>query len=378
MFFHIDESGNTGNNLFDENQPRLSYGLISSTTNVDVRCVKEHQDIQKIIGCGAIHANKLGMKGLVEIAPLLIKIQKKIKFDFDYYYIEKLDYALLNFFDAVFDSGLNSAMPHDLYWTPLRYLLILKIDNLFDKELLRKSWKLLASKKIENNDEIVSLFTEVKSQASQSCLDAQSKKVIIDALNFGISNPHVFNVRCDDQEIISPNELNVRRDAQEISSPNSICFQFIITAIARRTREKRRNSVSSIVVDKQKQFNKIQDFTHDNFVKLSEAINNLSPEEKQRYLNHPLHAHYEHEDIIRKGLTDRGLTFLKSADSIGLQIVDVYLWISNKCMSGAKLPPELLELWSLFSHGAWTDNISLKGMANRYEEFERGRLPNNR
>ena len=26
MFFHIDEAGNTGMNLFDRNQPRLSYG----------------------------------------------------------------------------------------------------------------------------------------------------------------------------------------------------------------------------------------------------------------------------------------------------------------------------------------------------------------
>ncbi|KAF7772986.1 hypothetical protein PMAN_b0639 [Pseudoalteromonas marina] len=88
MFFHIDESGNTGNNLFDENQPRLSYGLISSVTNVDALCVVEHNAIRDIIDDDLIHANILGIGGLVKIAPLLIKIQKKMKFDFDYYFIE--------------------------------------------------------------------------------------------------------------------------------------------------------------------------------------------------------------------------------------------------------------------------------------------------
>jgi len=142
MFFHIDESGNTGNNLFDKNQPRLSYGLISSRTNVDALCEKEHKAIQKIIDEPLIHANKLGMKGLEEIAPLLIKIQKKIKFDFDYYFIEKLDYALVIFFDSVFDAGLNDAVKWDSYWTPLRYVLIHKLSVLFDEDLLKESWRL--------------------------------------------------------------------------------------------------------------------------------------------------------------------------------------------------------------------------------------------
>ena len=45
MFFHIDESGNTGNNLFDANQPVLSYGVLSCRTNVDVLCSGLHKQI---------------------------------------------------------------------------------------------------------------------------------------------------------------------------------------------------------------------------------------------------------------------------------------------------------------------------------------------
>ncbi|WP_442497991.1 hypothetical protein [Methylobacter sp. sgz302048] len=85
MYFHIDEAGNTGNNLFDSAQPRLSYGVLSSLRNVDALCTDIHKEIQREIGDGQIHANQLGFGGLVRIAPLLIEIQRKMEFDFDYY-----------------------------------------------------------------------------------------------------------------------------------------------------------------------------------------------------------------------------------------------------------------------------------------------------
>ncbi|WP_298218586.1 hypothetical protein [Halothiobacillus sp.] len=61
----------------------------------------------------------------------------------------------------------------------------------------------------------------------------------------------------------------------------------------------------------------------------------------------------------------------KSADSIGLQVVDVYLWLANKMISGVELPGELGYLWSLFARRSSIDGISLDGMARRFKAFER-------
>lgn len=61
MFFNIDESGNTGNNLFDPNQPQLSYGLISSKINVDVLGQPYHKRMLKTLGVNCLHANALGV-----------------------------------------------------------------------------------------------------------------------------------------------------------------------------------------------------------------------------------------------------------------------------------------------------------------------------
>jgi len=84
-----------------------------------------------------------------------------------------------------------------------------------------------------------------------------------------------------------------------------------------------------------------------------------------------LYTNFSFEEITHKGITDKELTISKSADSIGLQIVDVYLWISNKLISGIQLPPELLQLWTLFGRRSLIDGISLKGMAERFQNFER-------
>jgi len=84
-----------------------------------------------------------------------------------------------------------------------------------------------------------------------------------------------------------------------------------------------------------------------------------------------LFATFEEAEIVHKGLPDRDLTISKSADSIGLQIVDVYLWIANKLVSGQELPNELGYLWSLFGHRSSIDGISMEGMGKRFREFEK-------
>lgn len=40
MYFYIDESGQTGLNLFDESQPFLYYGILRSKLNLDVLAEK--------------------------------------------------------------------------------------------------------------------------------------------------------------------------------------------------------------------------------------------------------------------------------------------------------------------------------------------------
>jgi hypothetical protein len=355
MFFHIDEAGNTGNNLFDFEQPRLSYGVLSSVRNVDVLCVRTHQQILREIDATQIHANQLGLNGLVKIASYLIDIQRKMQFDFDYYFIEKKDYALISFFSAVFDAGLNKAVKWDTYWTPIKFMIIRRLAALFDESLLKESWRLCTERNIEKNKgSIVQLLSTIKERAELSRLDARSIEIIVDALNFGIARPLELDFGSPDPMMISP---------------NAVGFQFVVSCIARRVRKKGRKKVSSIIVDRQNQFNNAQIGTHYNLTQFSEGIKNVSQSKRNYIINHPSFVTLEEEDITYEGLPDRQLTISNSADSIGLQVVDVYLWLANRMISGTELPEELRYLWSLFSHRCSYDEISLDGMARRFSSF---------
>lgn len=356
MYFHVDESGNTGNNLFDANQPRLSYGVISSVTNADALCEPMFRSIRKKVGSELVHANELGVGGLTAISAELFQIQRKMGLDFDYFFVEKTAYALVSFFEAVFDAGLNKAVPWQTYWTPMRYLMIHKLAQLFDDELLRASWALCTATNVQQHaDDIVLLLNEVKRRAVDSALDARTIEIIVDALNFGIAHPLVLDFGASNPLLVSP---------------NAIGFQFVVSAIARRVRRKGRKVAASIVIDQQAQFNRVQIETHQFLRRFAEGFRMAPERDRQWYISHPMFVTLDKADVVHAGLPSTPITVSKSVSSIGLQIVDVYLWLANRVLDGALLSPELVQLWNLFAKRSIVDGISFEGMARRFSAFE--------
>jgi len=355
MFFHIDESGNTGNNLFDAHQPRLSYGLLSSRTNVDVLGQALHRKMLKLVDQPTLHANLLGVDRLTRIAPLLIELQKKMKFDFDYYFIDKPAFALTLLFDAIFDAGLNEAVKWETYWTPFRFLVIRDLGTLVDEDLLKEGWRLCTHKRINTQeDSIVTLLNELKGRVLASKLDPRSKEIQIDAFSYGIAHPLDLDFGTGDDKIISP---------------NAVGFQFVVAAMARRLRNKGLKDATSIVVDQQTQFNRAQIQTHDHQKSIADGIGRGSAKDRKYVLGHPLFRHMGPDEVLQKGMPHANIKVSTSGNSIGLQIVDVYLWITNRLLAGADLSPELEFLGSLFLRRALRDGISLEGMAHRFEDF---------
>ena len=226
MFFHIDESGNTGMNLFDKDQPRLSYGVLCSRLNVDALGTTLHKQMTRRLGVPTLHASELGVSSILEIADHLYALQKKFQFGFDYYHIDKRSYALVLLFDAVFDAGLNKAVKWDLYWTPMRFFAIHNLARLVDEELLKESWALCNLKNVEaGSSRIVDLLGELKARTMSSELDARTQELFSDAFEFGIRNPLELDFGISDAKLVSP---------------NAVGFQFVVRAIARRSRKAQR------------------------------------------------------------------------------------------------------------------------------------------
>jgi hypothetical protein len=360
MYFHVDESGNTGNNLFDPDQMRLSYGLLSSRTNVDALGQQIHGKMLRVVGRDVLHANDLGVEKLTQIAPLLIELQEKMKFDFDYYFIDKPTYGLVLLFDAIFDAGLNKAVKWDSYWTPLRFVLIHKLGSVLDEPLLREAWRLCIHKHISGEGQaIVGLLTELTGRVQASNLDSRSKEIMVDAFAFGINHPLELDFGTFDQKIVSP---------------NAVCFQFVVSAMAMRLRKKGLKDASSIIIDRQAEFNRAQIGTHYHQKLVADGLKNASPLDRKRYIGHPLYENIGADELLRRGMPQAEIQIQRSSNSIGLQIVDIYLWITNRMLTRAELSDELAYVGSTFLRRSFVDGISLEGMANRFKEFEK-KLP---
>jgi hypothetical protein len=85
MYCYVDESGNTGANLFDPAQPVLYYGLVTSKTNLDVMAEPLLRAARAKLGVERLHANALGVGRLSEIAQSLGRFALKRDVRFSLY-----------------------------------------------------------------------------------------------------------------------------------------------------------------------------------------------------------------------------------------------------------------------------------------------------
>lgn len=76
MFAYIDETGNSGKNIFDPEQPVFTTVALLTRHNFDLLYGKKFQALASLHGNAALHANELGVNRLEEIAGDLLDILK--------------------------------------------------------------------------------------------------------------------------------------------------------------------------------------------------------------------------------------------------------------------------------------------------------------
>jgi hypothetical protein len=340
MFFYVDESGHTGANLFDENQPYLYYGVLSSNLNVDILARKPLISLRKRLGVKRLHAAELGNGRLIEIIDDVVKIRKKLDLRFDICRVAKTDHALICFFDQVFDKGVNPAITWTGYWSPLRYVLLLKVAYLFDDETLKKAW----NARIETNDVTAeSLLVEVCKTLKgrvESLPDQRSRTLICDTLTW--AEKHTSEIHYNTKS---------KKDILQVT-PNLIGFQSVIHGIALRLKGGKKEA-ACITVDHQSQFNKAQRT-------LSEIYTSVKGEQIPTGLGLPV--------MDMRHIPSVPLTFMSGADSAGLELVDIYLWIYKRFMERKELAPQLLAFLKRESARSKIDEVSINAIVARWSK----------
>jgi len=343
-YFYVDESGNTGANLFDEAQPILYYGVLSSRFNVDDLASEAVGELRALLGVKRLHASELGMGGLVKISKGLAFLQRHLDFQFDFHTVHKSDHACICFFDQVFDQGINPAVPWTAYWTPLRYMLLWKVAILFDIETLKKAW----SARIQANDE---LATEEFIDVCQTLLerlgaipDVRSREIVGDALNWAMENPRELQYN-----------TKSKRESYWIT-PNLIGFQHVMQSIAFRIINGN-SKTPVIVVDQQSQFNQTQR-------SLAEFYAEASGNKFDIGTGLP--------EIDFTGMPVTPILFRSGLDSTGLELVDIYLWLFKRLSEKKEIAPELHPFLRSHINNGLYNEISLNAIAERWTEWFKG------
>lgn len=340
MYFYVDETGQTGRNLFDKTQPVLSYGVLSSDANLDKVAEAELAVLRKTFGVERLHAAELGVHRLSDVVDTLLVLQKKHRIRFDIWQVVKRDHAIISFFDQVFDQGMNPVVPWSAYWTPLRYPLLLNLSNLFDDELAEKAWRA----RLEAHDErSSSLFSEVCGELLQRVhilSDARSVELITDALSWAMTNFDELGYNC-----------KTNKEKLQIM-PNMIGYQSVLHGICARLGAPNRKV--DIIVDQQSQFNTTQRELNEFYYQIREQPWELGP-------GLPV--------MDMKNMPAKPPVFQSGTKSAGLELVDIYLWTFKRYMEEKELTKPLSRLVYTNLKTARTDSISLQSVAKRFKAF---------
>ena len=341
MYFYVDESGQTGLNLFDAAQPVLYYGVLSSTHDLNVSARDKVESLRLKLGVERLHANELGVEKLTSVVDELDVIQKEFGLSFDIYRVSKVDHAAICFFDQVFDQGLNKAVPWSAYWTPLRYPLLLAVASMFDEETLKLAWQARIERNVKAADELLVSVMTILLERLNWVTDKRTREIISDALRWAIKFPEEIHY-----------SIYSKKDALQIS-PNLIGFQSVLHGISSRL-QREGAGASSIVVDRQSQFNKAQEWIAKTFSAMKNTPMEVGPGLPVMDMSH---------------MPEIAITCTAGTDNVGLEIVDIYLWLFKRFFEGKNIGSALHKFILHQFEIGYTDQVSLRAISDRWGQY---------
>jgi len=288
-----------------------------------------------------LHANELGVDKLTSISRQLDTIQRKNDICFDIYRISKVDHAAISFFDQVFDQGLNKAVPWIAYWTPLRYPLLLQVSSLFDPQTLKRAWDARVERDERKANKILVEVLRTLLERVEHIGDIRVKEIINDAFHWALKYPEEIHYNVYD-----------KKDLLQIS-PNLIGFQSVLHGIASRLKRDGGKALS-VVVDQQSQFNKAQKWIADFYHQAREIPMEVGPGLPVMDLTH---------------VPDISISCVQGSTNVGLELVDVYLWLFKRYFEGKPLSAPLTNLIGKQFNIGYTDQVSLGAIAERWPKF---------
>ena len=247
----MDETGNTGGNLFDPEQPWfITIGLMTKA-NSDV-LERNLFSARNANGKIEFRANEVGFERIEQIAPRLLIVAKKRDAWFFISRVEKLYLATTKIVDTVFDSYENKAVPWHVYnLRHLKLILLFKLAHyVLDEDMVKLFWDSLMHKNSKTASELFVEACKAILARVDNLPDKRSREIAREAFTWAIENYDRITVH------------SATKLARYGHMPNLVAFANLIDGIDRQSRAWGK-SVKIIEHDRQTQFEKSLAFMHE-------------------------------------------------------------------------------------------------------------------
>jgi hypothetical protein len=301
-FAYTDESGNSGLQLFGNEQDTFWTGTLVSFSDLDIKYRTFHRELLETVGCDELHGSQLGLGRIEKIAGRLSWFIREKKLQFSFVRVFKPYLATTKMFDLVFDSGNNPAVPPHAYGVrQLRLINLLHFAQLLTKDDLNEFWHIFQA---QDAQKYGLLLGEIRDRVDATPYDRRSKQILKESLDWGSKNPKAV------LDAFGPGD-----------SPNFVAF----TALFDHLHELHKRygyTIGRFVHDEQDQF-----VPH--FKEAFEFLTKFHGE------THPLAVI---SDVAPIGSFDCALEVRSSESSFGLQLVDVCMWLSKRVLEKGDKP----------------------------------------
>ncbi len=342
MFAYVDETGNTGSNLFDEAQPDFFTAALVTKSNFDLVREDAVRSLSRSIGVDSLHASVLGFGPIEKIAPRLLAILKEADARFFISRVEKRYLLATKLFDTFFDSGENPAAHWTFYnFRLLRLMLCFKVATIITYGIAEQFWAMLMAKRESDARAMIPGICDALLERVHVIVDQRSRDIVTETLTWSRAHPEALDI------FISG------RQAKNGHMPNMVAFANLLEGLEDFSKRWDR-PLRKIVHDRQSQFEETLREWHRMF-------SNASDE--------PVHRPGE-TYVIQKVA---GSTFAVSAsdESAGIQVADTVLWLYRQVLSGKGIPRASARLLNHVFKKAWQSDFSFDGVGRFADEKHR-------
>jgi len=307
MFAYIDESGNTGPNLFDPAQPGFYSVAAISRKDIDLVYAGDFGVLAARLGLGSLHGAQMGAARLDLVLPDVGRMIDRDGIRFFVGIINKHDLVLIKLADALFDCFENRAVPWHVYNVrTMRLLTVLKLSLIADEDCLEQFWGALMQQNPRRaQSEFVACLNKLRARIDR-IPDRRSREIINDAIGWAVKNPDAITV-------------HVQRSIRLSHLPHLVVFPSIINAIQRQS-EQWKVAVTEI--------------RHDRESLVATALTNWHELISQAPVTVMKWVDFEYPV---GGAPGSRFSIVSSKDSAGLQLADIVLWLIRRTAETGEL-----------------------------------------